>query len=264
MLTPLAMPLVFALSFAVGPNDHAAKHENNTSSTPETPVTIVDNSVRQYDQSSPDQKTPDTHTGIEWGNVADWALVIVGGLTGLAIWAQAREAKEATKAMQESMRLQEAGMPQWVDVESLGCYIQEPRAGKVDPFTINLRFQALNNTSYPFDIQKIVTKIGMWADQWEVFTVQTNNTLAPQQKSRTSHYGFFVPTQSITKEWFKSGTVVTINGEITFKSCLGKIQTDYFGGLYRCGQIDDGPEGMFIFTESLGIVPERTEEKEQS
>jgi len=202
------------------------------------------------------------HVFLAWPEgVTAWLLL----LTLLAISLQTWHTRKAADAALDSIHLQQAAMVQWIDVETLGCYIQEPPSWKRDsPFTINLRFEALNNTAYPFDIRKIVTKIGMWADDWEVFTVETNVTLAPQEKTRTARYAFYVPTQSITEEWFRSGTVVTVNGEITFKSCLGKMQTDYFGGLYRCGQIDGGQEGMFTYMESLGITPERREEHVQS
>lgn len=110
-----------------------------------------------------------------------------------------------------------------------------PRAGIRDfPFTVNLSFEAVNNTSHPLDILKIVTTIGMWAYEWEVFTIDTNITLAPQRDSPTKRYPFYVPTQSIAKEGIEKSTFLTINGEITFKNCLGKTQTDYFGGFYRC------------------------------
>ena len=89
-----------------------------------------------------------------------------------------------------------------------------------------------------------------------MFTIETNVTLAPQQDSPIKRYPFYVPTQSITKIEIENGTLVTINGEITFKNCLGKIQTDYFGGFYRC-------EGdTFRYLKATGLVPERTEEKE--
>jgi hypothetical protein len=145
----------------------------------------------------------------------------------------------------------------------LGCYIQTPPAGQIDfPFIINLRFEAVNNTAYTFDIQKIVTKIGVLASEREIFTVETNVTLASQE-SRSKRYAFYVPTQFITEERFRQGTVVTINGEVTFKNCLGRTQTGYFGGLYRCGQINSKQEGIFRYLEALGIVPERTKEKDQ-
>jgi hypothetical protein len=192
--------------------------------------------------------------------ITTWA--IIG--TGFVIAWQSNETRRAASAALRSVGVQEAGMGQWVDVEPLGCYIQRPPPWKKDdlPFTINLRFEAVNNTAYTFDIRKIVTKIGMWADEWEVFTVETNVTLASHEKSRNNRYAFYVPTQSITEESFRQGTTVTINGEITFKNCLGKIQTDWFGGVYRCGQIDAKQDGLFSSLETLGIVPERTNEKD--
>lgn len=203
-----------------------------------------------------------------------WGYVLIAWPDGITVWAllatlcalvyQSNETRKAANATLGSVRVQEAGMGQWIDVEPLGCYIQTPPAGQRDfPFTINLRFEAVNNTAYTLDIQKIVTKIGMLAYEWEVFTVETNVTLASQEKSRNRRYAFYIPTQSVTQEWFRRGTVVTINGEVTFKNCLGRTQTDYFGGLYRCGQINSKQEGIFRYLEALGIVPERTKEKDQ-
>jgi len=191
--------------------------------------------------------------------ITTWAII----LTGFAIAWQSSETRKSANAALRSVKVQESGMGQWVDVDPLGCYIQTPPAGKRDfPFTINLLFEAVNNTNNTFDIQKIVTEIGMLPYEREVFTVETNVTLAFQEKSRSKRYAFYVPTQSITEEWFRKGTVVTINGEITFKNCLGVVQTDHFGGLYRCGQIDGGQQGMFKYMEALGIVPERKHERE--
>lgn len=200
------------------------------------------------------------HKFVTWPEgIATWGLL----LTLCAIVWQSCETRKSAKAALKSVKVQEAGMGQWVDVEPLGCYIQTPPAGKGDfPFTINLQFEAVNNTAYPFDIQKIVTKISMWPYEWEVFTVETSVTLASQEKSRSKRYAFYVPTQSITKEGFTRGTVLTINGEITFRNCLGRTKLDYFGGLYRCGQIDSKQKGIFQYLEALGMVPERTNEKE--
>jgi hypothetical protein len=224
--------------FSVSPND-ADKSAKNTSNPNNSPSWV------------------ETFTWPE--GVTAWALLF----TLLVIAWQSTETRAAAQASKASIRLQEATMQQWVDAESLGCYIQTPPAGKRDfPFTVNLRFEAVNNTSYPFDIQKIVTKIGMWPYEWEVFVVETNVTLASQEKSRSKRYAFYVPTQSITEEQFRQGTVLTINGEVTFKNCLGRTQTGYFGGIYRCGQIDSKQEGIFQYLEALGIVPERTNEKE--
>src|SRR5580698_9498097 len=93
------------LLFANGPNAQTAKQKNQTDNIPTAPVTILDNSERQNDQNCPYEKTPDTHTGIEWGDAASWALVLVGGLTGWAVWKQARASAKATEATQRSVEI---------------------------------------------------------------------------------------------------------------------------------------------------------------
>ena len=191
-----------------------------------------------------------------WTNSNVW-LVIVGVVTACVIGWQSWETRKSAKAMRDSIGLQEAAMQQWVDVNPLSYEIKAASHGAgATPFTVHLSFEAVNNTSQPFDVLKIVTKIGTWANEWEVSTVEENVTLVPQNESRSKRYYFYASTERITEDWLRMGTDVTINGWVTFKNCLGKVQTDYFGGLYRC------KAGAFRYLRPLGVVPERTTESE--
>jgi hypothetical protein len=49
--------------------------------------------------------------------MAEWALVVVGAITLVAIWYQATETSRSAKATQKSVELQENLHQQWVDVE---------------------------------------------------------------------------------------------------------------------------------------------------
>ena len=85
-----------------------------------------------------------------------------------AIWRQVKESAAATKAMRESIRIQEAGMQQWIDVETRGM---ETSAKWVRPVSFRLQFEAINNTPWLLTIQKIETTVSLWAEKWETFTV---------------------------------------------------------------------------------------------
>jgi hypothetical protein len=52
-----------------------------------------------------EQKTPKGDTSIQWAN---WALVLIGGITALAVWYQAQKTAEATRAMRDAIPLQQA------------------------------------------------------------------------------------------------------------------------------------------------------------
>lgn len=185
----------------------------------------------------------------------EWWLVGAAFLTLYVVWRQVRESVKATKAMRDSIRLQQAGMQQWVDVDAVAS---EP-AGRTyvinEPdFAVNLTFEAINNTANVLTIIKIETIVGMMPDESEVFTLKTNVTLPPKKESENNRYSFFVPSQSILREWFDKGTTVTINGSITFIDCLGETRSDYFGGLYHCS------DGRLEKLKALGIIPTRTVE----
>jgi hypothetical protein len=188
-----------------------------------------------------------------WPNgVGAWAVF----LTLFAIVEQTRETGKAAEAALRQIKIQEAGMAQWIDVEALGAEIaaHNYRPGNPD-FVVNLSFEAVNNTSNVLTIKSIETIISMMPDQSEVFTLKTNVTLSPRKESESNRYAFFVPARSLEREWFAKGTVVTINGSITFTDCLGETRSDYFGGLYECR------EDSFVKLKALGVIPDRTVEE---
>jgi hypothetical protein len=192
--------------------------------------------------------------------------IIVAALTLIRIHRQTREMglqrqlthntlnaiRRQGDLMERQTDIQEAAMRQWVDVEARGAKAMRPISveGK-DIYEVRLEFMAINNTPYVLTVENIRTSIGIEADTWEIFTVETSVDLSPRKESDSNAYSFYVPAQTIKKERFEKGTVVTVNGQITFRDCLGKVRTDYFGGLYRCGQ-----EG-FVKINQLGIVPDR-------
>jgi hypothetical protein len=143
-------------------------------------------------------------------------------------------------------------MQQWIDIEPIEARAVN-RPG--EPFEVHLQFEAVNNTPYVLTIEKIITRIDMMPPDSEIFTVSTNVSLAPKGNGRSSVYPFYVRTKEIEKLGFGGGTVVTVNGEVTFRDCLKDLHIDWFGGLYKCA-----PEYL-VYLKPAGLVPDQKKEK---
>jgi len=188
-----------------------------------------------------------------------WAIL----LTLLVIAEQTNQTKRAALATEESVGairrqtdIQAAGMRQWVDVEVLGCRPAKRHFAPKNPkFAVDISFEAVNNTANVLTVRKIETIVDMTPDESEVFIVETNVDLSPDKSSENNRYPFFISSQSIRREWFEKGTIITINGSVTFDDCLGKQRSEYFGGVYECS------DGRIVKLKALGIVPERSVEK---
>ncbi|WP_263377303.1 hypothetical protein [Granulicella paludicola] len=179
--------------------------------------------------------------------VTVWALL----LTLLAIAEQTSETRTAAQAALRQVNIQATGMRQWVDVEVIDCRVQTWREGTSHPFAVNISFQAVNNTPNVFTILKVETAINQYSDSTEVFIIETNTDLSSKKESESSRYPFYVPTQMPSEEQISAGTVLTLNGQITFIDCLGEKRCQAFGGLYACRI------GYVEKMSASGIVPDR-------
>jgi hypothetical protein len=167
MLKTLALVFGIALLFANGPNKQAAKQDKDAGDVPAPSTTIVDNSIRQDDQKRPAERAPESHAGIEWSN---WMLVLIAGVTGWAIWRQASESTNATKAMRRSIEVQEAEFFQWVDIgewkveknPDIHWVRVNDKIQHSGPLKVRISFPLLNNTTRPLSVNsvQIVLEIG--------------------------------------------------------------------------------------------------------
>lgn len=173
-----------------------------------------------------------------------WALASGAGLMAL----------RTLTAIKRQADMQGATLLQWADVEEVGCAREPPKAGRKDPFVVNIQFVVVNNTANVFTLLKIETAVSMSSDETEVFTIDTNTVLSPRRESESNRCSFYIPVQSISEEWFRTGTVVTINGHVTFIDCMNQRRAEYFGGLYECGP------GKIEKITILGMVPDRAVE----
>ncbi len=236
--------LVTVLALAAQPDKAAAHNQQPANQQPMATISAAPNQdCAAAHQAKADPDPPKFYTAIKR---PEWWLVGAAFLTLYAIWRQVKESAAATKAMRESIRIQEAGMQQWIDVETRGM---ETSAKWVRPVSFRLQFEAINNTPWLLTIQRIETTYAVWCDKWETFTVSHLVPLPPSRNGGNSGYAFFLEVDSMN-------SLPTISGKITFKDCLGNTRIQPFGGLYECG-----PD-HFEYLKPVGIVPDKeTREK---
>jgi hypothetical protein len=140
-----AVAAFVAISVSGEPNKPGGKDQHKTESGPPSTVTIVDNSSRQEAANAPAKETPETHTGIEWSN---WVVAGVGLLTCWAVWMQAKESAKATKAMRDSLGLQEKAMEQWIILDNWRANVVA-----TDPIAqLRVRVDMVNQTDFPLTL----------------------------------------------------------------------------------------------------------------
>ncbi len=142
-----------ALLLPVGPHKACAQQKPDAQQNPAAAIAVTSNRSGQTQADHPAQKAPEPHTGIEWSN---WALVGVGLLTFLAVWMQVRESARATRAMRDSIRLQEAGAQQWIEVGNWKSEGQDTARGK----GVQITAEITNPTSFPLMISNIQIRMG--------------------------------------------------------------------------------------------------------
>jgi hypothetical protein len=241
-----AVLLCFAANSPVKPDRHSTQSNAASEAKREPPVVIFNNEKSSALQNENGDKAPKWYASVEWAN---WALVLVGLATAFAIWAQTVATREATDKVGETLDIQRAAMRQWIDVET--GEIMAPVTGDN---VVEFYFQAINNTSYPLTIRKVVTKVSVRANEWETHTVNTNAILPPKGGEKIYPFYITVNASDILPDWVK-GTVLTINGEIAFVDCLNENRVQQFGGLYACSA------SGFEYLRPLGLAPDRKTEK---
>jgi hypothetical protein len=219
----LAVLLCFsAVSLSCQPKNSPTKDEKTTAQTP---------SDRKAATETESTKRSSPH----WYASSEWWLVIIAALTGAAIAYQAGEMVSTTKSIQRQSELQEANLAQWVDLKSWGLLVETTsRTSPPKEVTLNLRWRVLNNTPFPFTLQKVEVKVAIGLD-WEHFEIIEDGTIAPS-KSSNNYFDFMVPfklTKSQTKSFFDGGAALSITSRVSYIDASGYEQEQYFGDLYH-------------------------------
>jgi hypothetical protein len=197
--------------------------------------------IHETPASEKQESTPKP-SGYPWrelygpANIPNWFLALVG--IGAVI-----AALRTLWAIRKQADIQAAGMQQWIDVETKGVKAVQLHG---EPFAAQLQFEAVNNTPYLLTIQRIVTRLSVWPEEEEVFTVSETVRLPPTKESANNAYPFYIGSTTI-----EQAALLTVNGEITFTDCFGSEQVQWFGGLYEWG------DGSFKYLRPIGTTPDR-------
>lgn len=254
MLKYFAMSCVLAILASGHPEKNYGKEQASSHKIPSQPVTMVDNSTHQAEANTPAQKPPESHAGIEWAN---WALVLVGALTFVAVWKQTRESTEATKAMRDSVRIQSAGMKQWIDVQvtrSEGELVYRIGGTDVMADTIKIWLSAANPTPYPLTIREIFVNIRdprPDGREWGTYRKVEAIILSPRngrepvigQQNIFDHHFFVIIDldQVLIQEYRQHKLFVSVSGYISFAPVVGPIENQAFGYSVSCGHDNAHP-----------------------
>jgi hypothetical protein len=217
-------------------------------------------------------QSADTHTGTanddppEWHAAIkrpEWWLVGAAFLTLFYLAKQARETRkaaeatvESAKATRDSIRLQEAGMRQWVNVVPICVAISRKLE---DPCTVMLKFEIVNRTDFLVTI--LGTEIEVIANIHSVktFKVDCRHPLVPQKSDRDHCYPFYVETDISMGDWSDSGRIFIVAGTIRFLDCMEIERSQLLEELYL-GFADGRLERM----KPAGIAPEVIDNEEQN
>jgi hypothetical protein len=102
-------------------------------------------------------------TGIEWAN---WALVVVGIFSFVAIFVQAKETAKATEAMRESVDLQQRQLGQWVNTTDSNWEVQSSnRSPSATESVITISLGVINPTKMPLTLKAIKSIAGQEAEE---------------------------------------------------------------------------------------------------
>jgi hypothetical protein len=159
--------------------------------------------------------------------MAESALVVVGAITLLAIWYQARETSRSARAAQKSVELQETLHQQWVDVEHWKGEADLPSEGKQVRLLIG--FDVLNPTSMPLTLDSIQATITS-SHNTEKFEQTVKNTLTPK-KAYAVTIVVMPPPEEVSR-LLESGLQFTVSGHIRYTDAFEKRRRRFFA--MRC------------------------------
>jgi hypothetical protein len=241
----------------------AQQPANTPASSPQTQTNSGGQHSEDAQRSVGISKLPPVSVTRDWADWGVWVfsllLVVVGFLQVWLLWSTLGAMKRQADLMKQQGDIQVAAMQQWVDVVTTEAGVDNQKSLLNTLLDVNLGFKAVNNTSFMLTVKKIVTKVSFLAERWETFTITTSVSLPPS-KGKESAYPFYIPLKLNTEQakLFKSGTVLTIHGEVGFEDCLRKNQVDEFGGLYKFSP------NVFEYLQPLGLVPEHKTENAES
>jgi hypothetical protein len=249
---------------------HVSAQPNKTTKSkgqsprPEEPVTfqIEHQNISTDTQNKPNTRPPRWYTSAEW-----WLFIATVG-TLIAIACQARESAKATKAMLRSIKLQEIGLRQWVDVENWKTgpteffnYTVARTGGKVlarpESVTIEIFFDVVNGSPRPLAVQKVFTDVHIEGRKGWQNSVSTDKSLVPPE----GKHPITVQTTLVGDEidrYILNKLLVSVSGRVFYKDGMGDENEQPFTQYIECGI--SGAK----FTTYLGKAPTQKDQAENS
>jgi hypothetical protein len=162
--------------------------------------------------------------------MAEWVLVVVGAITFLAIWYQARETSRSAKAAQKSVELQQTLHQQWVDIEHWKG--GDDFSSDDKQIRLKIGFDVLNPTSMPLTLDSIQATITS-SHNTQKFDQAVKNTLIPQKAYAVTVVLMLRPEE--VSRLLESGLQFTISGHIKYTDAFAKERTQFFATLCAYG-----------------------------
>jgi len=185
-----------------------------------------------------------------WYASPEWALVVVGIITFVAIWHQAEQTKEAAEATRKSVEIQKAAMEQWIDTDdwSAGGHIPD-RATEGE---LHIGFRVRNPTKFKLTLVKIT----LWLDREERgFTTYGKLLLAPDKGIVIDTFRY--PVNGPRLDLYRQHRLkFEIGGRVSFIDSFNEPQEQFFG--FHC-HARPGAYGMFT---PIAFNPPTEEEEE--
>jgi hypothetical protein len=142
-------------------NPVAANPDQNASNSPK---------AKNAPQSISIRDLPSVSVSRDW---ADWVLWVFNGLLVAAgffgirvayktlgiIERQTKATEDAAKATEKSVRLQEAQLRQWVDIEGLGCRTEPTFFTGIAETMLIFRFEIFNRTNMPLTLEWVISRV---------------------------------------------------------------------------------------------------------
>jgi hypothetical protein len=169
-------------------------------------------------------------------------------------------------AIKRQSNLQAASLRQWVDVEVTGSETDDSLRDAFGELAksgeVRVRFKAINETSLPLTIVKIVTRVSRTRVGgklvWEVFETDEWAILPPSKPGKESSHPFFVflgLDEGGVRAYVDHTMLISIRGVIYFRSAAGKIDKQSFGKVMNIS-------GLFMRELPFrGIEPSKVEKK---
>jgi hypothetical protein len=211
------------------------REQNKSESTPVIIQSPQNPTSTQRDGGNESSENKQTHVVVDQASGKDFwdkfyycstfALVLVGALSLWLIWNQSKQTARSARATEDSVRLQETGMRQWL-------VIQNWQLRKENSADLRLRITCdiVNPTPYPLTLESWKATIGGFS------LTEKNRALLPPQIPHLITLPMEITGREKIDHYLKESLVITVVGYITFEDVLKVQQTQPFSQLCVCGR----------------------------